>query len=54
MKTYPSDLTESQWQVIKNIVDPNQRKRKYQLLEVMNALLYITKSGYNLDGLWKL
>jgi len=25
MKTYPTDLTESQWQVIENIVDPNQR-----------------------------
>jgi len=45
MKTYPSDLTESQWQVIENIVDPNQRKRKYCLRKIMNALLYITKSG---------
>ena len=45
MKTYPSDLSESQWQVIKNIVDPNQRKRKYCLRDIMNALLYIAKSG---------
>ncbi len=45
MKTYPSDLTESQWQVIEKIVDPNQRKRKYLLHEIMNALLYIAKSG---------
>ncbi len=45
MKNYPSDLTESQWQVIKNIVDPNQRKRKYLLHGIMNALLYIAKSG---------
>ena len=45
MKNYPSDLTESQWQVIKNIVDPNQRKRKYLLHDIMNALLYIAKSG---------
>ena len=45
MKTYPSDLTESQWQVIEKIVDPNQRKRKYLLYEIMNALLYIAKSG---------
>ena len=45
MKTYPTDLTESQWQVIENIVDPNQRKRKYSLHEIMNALLYIAKSG---------
>jgi putative transposase len=45
MKTYPSDLTESQWQVIENLVDPNQRKRKYSLHEIMNALLYLAKSG---------
>jgi putative transposase len=45
MKNYPSDLIESQWQVMENIVDPNQRKRKYLLHEIMNALLYITKSG---------
>jgi putative transposase len=45
MKTYPTDLTESQWQVIENIVDPNQRKRKYPLYDIMNALLYIVKSG---------
>lgn len=45
MKNYPSDLTESQWQVIEKIVDPNQRKRKYFLHGIMNALLYIAKSG---------
>ena len=45
MKTYPTDLTESQWQFIENIVDPNQRKRKYSLHEIMNALFYIAKSG---------
>jgi putative transposase len=45
MKTYLSDLTESQWQVIENIVDNDHRKRKYSLHGVMNALLYIAKSG---------
>ena len=45
MKIYPSDMTESQWQVINKIVDPNQRKRKYSLQGIINALLYITKSG---------
>jgi len=45
MKTYPTDLTESQWQVIENIIDPNQRKRKYSLHEIMNALIYLVKSG---------
>jgi putative transposase len=45
MKIYPTDLTESQWQVIEKIVDTNQRKRKYHLHEIMNAMLYIVKSG---------
>jgi putative transposase len=45
MKTYPSDLIESQWQVINKIIEPKQRKRKYLLHGIMNALLYITKSG---------
>lgn len=44
MRHYPSDLTNSQWQVIKNLID-NGRKRKYSLLDIMNAILYITKSG---------
>lgn len=44
MKQYPSDLTDSQWQVIKNIVD-NGRKRKYSMREIVNAILYLTKSG---------
>ena len=45
MKKYPSDVTESQWQVIKNILDPEQRKRKYSLREVYNAILYVAKGG---------
>ena len=44
MRQYPSDLTDSQWQVIKNIVD-NRRKRKYSMRSIVNAILYITKSG---------
>lgn len=42
-ENYPTDLTESQWQVIENIVDPKRRKRKYPLQEILNALLYIAK-----------
>jgi putative transposase len=44
MKQYPSDLTDSQWQFIKNIVD-NGRKRKYSMRAIVNAILYITKAG---------
>ena len=44
MRHYPSDLTNRQWEVIKSIVD-NGRKRKYSMREVLNAILYVTKSG---------
>ena len=44
MRRYPSDLTNSRWQFIKNIVD-NGRKRKYSIREIMNAILYLTKTG---------
>ena len=44
MKNYPSDLTDNQWQVIKNIVDTG-RKRKHELRGIINAIMYITKTG---------
>ena len=28
MSNYPTNLTEKQWQVIKNIVEPQERSRK--------------------------
>lgn len=45
MKKYQSDVTESQWQFIKNIVDNEQRKRKYSMKDVFNTLLYVVKGG---------
>jgi len=44
MRLYPSDMTNSKWQVIKYLLDDG-RKRKYSMFNVMNAILYITKSG---------
>jgi putative transposase len=44
MKRYQTDLTDSQWQFIKNI-ENDKRKRKHDLRELWNALLYIAKSG---------
>ena len=41
---YETDLTDSQWQVIQQIV-PDTRRRKYSLPLILNALLYLTKSG---------
>ncbi|HEV7350959.1 IS5 family transposase [Telluribacter sp.] len=41
---YPTDLTDSAWQVIQEIL-ADKRKRKYSLRSIFNALLYITKTG---------
>ncbi len=45
MINYPSDLTDKQWQVIKNILEPKARKRKHSLRDILNAMMYITKTG---------
>jgi putative transposase len=44
MKTYPSNLTDNQWQYIAKFLDV-QRRRKHALREVVNAILYLIKSG---------
>jgi putative transposase len=44
---YPSDLTDSQWQNIKENFDVKilRRKRKYTIRQIINAILYVDKSG---------
>ena len=44
---YPSDLTDSQWQTIKENFDIKilRRKRKYTLVQIINAILYVDKAG---------
>lgn len=44
MSNYSTNLTDSEWEIIEKIIN-DQRKRKYSLLEIINAILYITKSG---------
>lgn len=41
---YFTDLSDSQWQVIEKLIE-KQRKRKYDLREIVNALIYILKTG---------
>ena len=41
---YPTDLTDSQWQVIQELL-ADQRKRKHELRKVFNALFYVVKGG---------
>jgi transposase len=44
MTNYPTDLSNSQWQVIKDFLD-NNRQRKHSLKEIFNAVLYVVKTG---------
>ena len=45
MTTYPTNVSNSQWQVIQQYLNVN-RKRKYHLREIVNAILYLVKTGY--------
>lgn len=42
---YCTDLEETQWQVIKKILTPQERKRKYDLRGIWNAIFYLVKTG---------
>ncbi len=42
---YSTDLEEIHWQVIKNILNLQERKRKYDLREIWNVIFYIVKTG---------
>ncbi|MDG3004001.1 transposase [Paludisphaera mucosa] len=47
-KPYPSDLTDAQWRLIAPLtpgVKPGGRPRKYDMREVMDALLYVDREG---------
>ncbi|SHM65223.1 transposase [Chryseobacterium polytrichastri] len=45
---YPKDLTLTQWQFIKKTLDFDDRKRKYDLCIIWNAIYYIVKTGCQL------
>jgi transposase len=47
-QAYPSDLTDAQWEIIKSIVPAPKsggRPAKYSRREVLNALLYVERTG---------
>lgn len=50
MTNYPTDLTNKRWQVIKNPTNGQERKQKYSLREIMNAILYVNKT----DCQWRM
>lgn len=44
-KTYSTDLTDKQWQVIENLVNGKVRKRKHSLRSILNGIFYLVKTG---------
>jgi len=47
-KPYPTDLTDEQWNLLKLMLPPTKRrgrKRKVDLREIINAILYLLRSG---------
>lgn len=44
MTNYPTDVSDSQWQIISKFLD-TERNRKYDLREIVNAILYLVKTG---------
>ena len=42
---YSTTLTDAQWQGIKNFIPQNERKRKYDLRDMWDAILYWNKTG---------
>lgn len=42
---YSTDVTDTQWGNIKDYLDTTNRKRKYSLRAVWNALMYVVKTG---------
>jgi len=48
-KAYPSDLSAAQWELLRPVIEKpashGGTHRKYALVEIVNALLYVLKSG---------
>lgn len=42
---YSTDLSNTQWQFIKSSLNIAERKRKYDLREIWNAVIYLVKTG---------
>ena len=44
MTNYPTNVSDSSWQIISKYLD-TKRNRKYELREIINAILYVVKTG---------
>ena len=45
MKNYSTSISDNQWQFIKKTLNFNNRKRKYNLRTIWNAIMYLVKTG---------
>lgn len=53
-KSYPTDLTDAQWEIIAPLLPPPKhggRPRKVNLREVVNTILYLNRTGCQWDML---
>src|SRR5271157_4878175 len=53
-KAYPSDLTDAQWAILEPLIPPAQcggRRRKVDMREIVNAMLYLNRTGCQWDML---
>lgn len=53
-KAYPSDLTDAQWELMQIVIPeakPGGRPRSVDMREIINALLYVNRSGCQWDML---
>jgi len=42
---YPSDLTDEQWELVAPLIPPARGRRVVDIREVVNAILYVTRTG---------
>lgn len=44
-ENYSTNISDNQWQFIKKTLNFNNRKRKYNLRIIWNAIMYLLKTG---------
>ncbi len=50
MNNYPTNLTDNRWQVIEKHLDVQERKRKYPLRNIVNAINYLLENDSLVQG----
>ena len=45
MTNYPTNLTDNQWKIIEKFFSVQERKRKYLLRKIFDAINYLLKTG---------